>query len=97
MDDCIAYHLGKYGEDCVYTILENQNLDHEQKMYTFVGISGNLSFETCLRKLNMAHTWSSHAILIEVFNSEMTRAVSHFISGTEYLAYKIDGVIRIYV
>jgi len=97
MDDCIEYHIGKYGYNCQYTILEDQNLDDEQKMYTFVCISGNICFETCLKKLEMAHKWSSHAILIEVFNSEMSRAVSNFIGGTEYLAYKIDGVIRIYV
>jgi hypothetical protein len=63
---------------------------------TFSAIWGIFTYESCLQELELADRLSSHAILIEPVNEGMTRAANVFVQKNGYMAYKIDGIIRIY-
>jgi len=63
---------------------------------TFSAVWGVFTYESCIRKLELADSLSSHAILIEPLNEDMSRAANVFVQKTGYMAYKIDGIIRIY-
>jgi len=89
----IDYHHAKYPTGTHFDI---DNVSSENGMCTFSSIQGVLTYEKCLEKLEMADTCTTHAILFEPVSDEMYQAANEFVLKTEYLAYKIDGIIRIY-
>ena len=96
MENTIQFYRNKWPA-AVHIILKDEDLHVRQQMFTFVCICGNLDYNTCLKKLNAADIWTTHVILAEPENSEMFRAIEDFIKKENYMSYKIDGIVRIFV
>jgi len=94
MQDAIDYHIVKYQPDATWCYVGNSE---EFERYNIVCIRLVSTYNSAMQALNAARLVAVDVILIYPLVDCVHTAVSDFVKEHNYLSYKIDGVVRIYL
>jgi hypothetical protein len=94
MQDAIDYHLVKYQPDATWCYVGNSD---ESERYDIVCIRLASTYDSAIQALQAARAVATHVILIYPLVDCVNSAVCDFVKENDYLSYKIDGVVRIYL
>jgi hypothetical protein len=93
MEYDLNYCLNKY-PGATWSNIKNTQRDSK---YTITCISSVVSHDVCKQCLEAAKIVTTHVILAEPLGEDANRAVKEFVSKNNYVAYKIDDVVRIFL
>ena len=91
MQDAIEYHLVKYKPDATWCYVGQTG------RYNIVCIRMVSTYDITMQSLNAAQLVATHVILIYPIVECVNNAINDFVKENDYLSYKIDGIVRIYL